>query len=69
MKITEEIYTRITAENAKLLQRKSDKMPAGKSILLGYTYFVSGKKLQSPVLEMPCDYEEIDEANVEEIES
>lgn len=48
------------AEEGKMLRRKSDGWEAGSEISLGYTYYIGGKKLDVPHLEVPEDYEEVD---------
>lgn len=50
----------IKAEKGKCLIRKSDNFFAGIEIALGYTYYINGKKLDEPLLEMPQDYMEVD---------
>ena len=50
----------IKAEKGKCLFRKSDGFFAGLEIALGYTYYIGGKKLEEPILEMPQDYEEVE---------
>lgn len=51
----------IIAEDGKLLRRISDGLEVGKEIHLGYTYYIGGKKLETPLLEKAEDYEEIDD--------
>lgn len=51
----------ITAEDGKVLKRISDGILFGKSISLGYTYYINNVLLDTPKLEKPEDYEEIDE--------
>ena len=51
----------IIAEDGKLLRRISDGLEVGKEIYLGYTYYIGGKKLETPLLEKAEDYEEIDD--------
>lgn len=50
----------ITATEGKVLRRKSDGWIAGNEIYLGYTYYLNGRKLDEPLLELPEHYEEID---------
>lgn len=58
---------KITAEEGKVFRRKSDGFIYGNEIYLGYTYYLGGKKLDEPHLEVPDDFEEIDkEENQEE---
>lgn len=57
MKIEE---NRLVASEGKFLRRISDNWIAGQEIYLGYTYYLDGKKLDEPLLELPDHYEEID---------
>ena len=50
----------IIADEGKVFQRKSDGFVYGKEIYLGYTYYIGGKKLDEPHLEVVEDFEEID---------
>ena len=50
----------IIADEGKIFQRKSDGFIYGKEIYLGYTYYIGGKKLDEPHLEVVEDFEEID---------
>lgn len=59
----------IVASEGKVFRRKSDGMIFDKEITLGYTYYIGGKLLDTPHLEVPEDFEEIDEiqeSNLEE---
>lgn len=49
----------IKAEKGKCLIRKSDGFFVGLEIALGYTYYINGKKLEEPLLELPEHFEEI----------
>lgn len=51
----------IIAQEGKIFRRKSDGMIFGKEISLGYTYYINGQKLDTPLLELPEHFEEIDE--------
>ncbi len=51
---------RIIAAEGKVLRRKSDGFIAGPELWIGYTYYLYGKKLDEPLLELPEHYEEID---------
>lgn len=53
----------IKASEGKVFRRKSDGFIFGNEISLGYTYIIGGKKLSEPHLEVPEDFEEIDEVN------
>lgn len=52
--------TLITADEGKLLRRKADQLVYGKSVNLGYTYYLHGAKLVTPFQELPEHFEEID---------
>ena len=59
MKIDELNNNHITAEEGKVLRRISDSQLFGNEIYLGYTYYLSGEKLEEPLLELSEHYEEI----------
>lgn len=61
MKIDELNNNHITAEEGKVFRRISDSQLFGNEIYLGYTYYLSGEKLEEPLLELPEHYEEIDD--------
>lgn len=50
----------LIASEGKILRRISDNWIAGQELYLGYTYYLAGKKLDEPLLELPEHYEEID---------
>jgi len=50
----------ITADENKIFRRNSDKKIYGNSVNLGYTYYINGKLLDEPLLELPEHYEEVD---------
>ena len=50
----------IKAAEGKVLRRISDGWIAGEEIYLGYTYYLGGRKLDQPLLELPEHYEEVD---------
>ena len=56
----------IKASEGKVFRRISDGFIFGKEINLGYTYYLGGKKLEEPLLELPEHFEEIDEPTKEE---
>ena len=56
----------IKADEGKIFRRISDGFIFGNEISLGYTYYLNGKKLKEPLLELPEHFEEIDEP-VEEV--
>ena len=55
----------IKASKGKVFRRISDGFIFGKEINLGYTYYLGGKKLEEPLLELPEHFEEIDESIME----
>lgn len=50
----------IQAEQGKELMRIADNMRFGQELTLGYTYYIGGVKLDTPKLEMPEDYTEVE---------
>ena len=56
----------IKASEGKVFRRISDGFIFGKEIYLGYAYYLGGKKLEEPLLELPEHFEEIDEPAREE---
>lgn len=52
--------TVLKAAEGKVLRRKSDGYIAGEEIYLGCTYYLNGRKLVEPLLELPEHYEEVD---------
>ena len=50
----------IIADEGKVFKRISDGFIYGEEIYLGYTYYIGGKKLDEPHLEVVEDFEEID---------
>lgn len=53
------------ADDKKVFQRKADKLIFGSEIYLGYTYYIDGKKLPEPKLEVIEDFEEIEDKEKE----
>lgn len=51
---------KIQAEDGKELMRIADNMRFGSELTLGYTYYIGGVKLDTPKLEMPEDYTEVE---------
>ncbi len=66
MKIDKLNNRHILADEGKVLRRISDGQLFGNEIYLGYTYYLSGEKLEEPLLELPEHYEEIDDPAEEE---
>ena len=56
----------ITASAGKVFKRKSDGLIYDDIINLGYTHYINGIRLETPHLEVPQDFEEIDKTEVEE---
>ncbi len=52
--------TILIADEGKVLRRKGTEDIFGDEISLGYSYYMSGKKLEIPHLDVPEDFEEID---------
>lgn len=59
--------TVITADKGKIFRRKGTNDTLGDELWLGYSYYINGEKLQEPHLDIPEDFEEIDEPIEEEI--
>lgn len=57
----------IIADENKKFVRKSDGVNYGHEVYLGYTYYIGGKLLEEPHLEVPEDFDEVD-MTPEEIE-
>ena len=55
----------IKAEEGLILRRKSDNFVAGTELYLGYTYYLDGKKLSTPIQELPEHYEEISQETID----
>ena len=51
----------IRAEEGMHFVRKSDGMNFGKTIILGYAYYLNGEKLAEPIIEKPSDFEEVED--------
>lgn len=60
MKIDESNSNHLIADLGKVLQRISDGQIFGEEIHLGYTYYLGGKLLPEPLLELPEHFIEID---------
>lgn len=60
MKIEQITFTKIIAEDGKILKRKNDGHYYGTEVTLGYNYYEAGVALSQPKLETPDDYEEVD---------
>jgi len=56
----------IYAEGDKYLRRILDKIVVGRSYALGYIYYLDGKKLPEPKLEVPGDFEEASDEEIKE---
>jgi len=51
---------KITADEGKLLLRKADNLLFGKELVLGYTWYINGERINPPHLEVPEDYRDSD---------
>jgi len=60
MTIDKENNRHIIADKGKVFRRIADGMLFGSDIYLGYTYYLGGVRLDTPKLEVPEDFEEID---------
>jgi hypothetical protein len=56
----------IIADEGKVFARIENGQVYGNEIFLGYTYYIGGKKLAEPHLDVVEDFEEIDEPQDEE---
>lgn len=56
----------IIADEGKVFARIEDGQVYGNEIFLDYTYYIGGKKLAEPHLDVVEDFEEIDEPQDEE---
>lgn len=56
----------IKANEGKVFRRIADGQIYGKEISLGYSYYINGVKLSEPHLDVPEDFEQIDEPVKEE---
>lgn len=50
----------IKAQEGKVFRRIADGMVFGNEMTLGYTHYLGGEKLETPLWELPEHYEEID---------
>ena len=57
------------SDEGKVFKRKSDGFIFGNEIYLGYTYYLNGKKLSKPKLEVIEDFEEVEDIYNKEIEN
>lgn len=56
---------KITADEGKLLLRKADNLLFGKELVLGYTHYINGERVNPPHLEVPEDYRDSDYIEVD----
>lgn len=56
---------KITADEGKLLLRKTDNLLFGKELTLGYTWYINGELQDPPHLEVPEDYQDSDYIEVQ----
>ena len=57
--------THITAEEGKVFKRISDGFIYGNEIHLGYTYYLGGEILETPLLELPEHFEEVEKPELD----
>lgn len=55
----------IIADEGKIFRRKNTEEIFGKEIYLGYSYYIEGVLQDPPHLDVPNDFEEIDEPDRE----
>lgn len=53
-------FTVILAEEGKVFKRRNSEEIYGNELALGYSYYIDGKRLDAPHLDVPEDFEEID---------
>lgn len=56
-----QIDNHIIADEGKVFRRIEDEKVYGSDIYLGYSYYISGELLSEPHLDVPEDFEEIDD--------
>lgn len=66
MTIDKENDKHIIADEGNVFQRISDGCIMGREVYLGYTYYLNGKKLETPLLEIPEHFREIDEEDADD---
>ena len=59
----------IRADEGKVFRRIIDRQIYGKEIILGYSYYINGIKLDTPHLDTLDDFEQIDEPTNESVEA
>lgn len=55
----------LRADEGKTLRRKRDGLLFGSEIHLGYTWYINGKKLTTPLKELPEHYEELSQEEID----
>ena len=58
----------IIAEEGKTFRRKGTEDIFGHEIYLGKSYYISGVKLETPHTDIPEDFEEIDDPDLEPVQ-
>lgn len=56
-----QVNNHIIADSDKVFRRIADGKIYGKEIYLGYSYYIGGRLLDTPHLDVPEDFEEIDD--------
>lgn len=56
--------TIIQAEQGKVFKRKNSKDIYGNEIALGYSHYIDGVKLKEPHLDVPEDFEEVEQEDL-----
>ena len=65
MTIDKDNEKHIIADEGKVFKRIEDGHLYGKEIYLGYSYYIGGVKLDEPHLDVPEDFEEVDDETPE----
>ena len=67
MKIDTNNQNHILAEEGMVFKRISDGFIYGEELYLGYTYYLGGELLETPLLELPEHFEEVEKPIENEI--
>ena len=66
MTVDKENPKHIIADEGKVFKRIEDGQLYGKEIYLGYSYYINGVKLDEPHLDVPEDFEEVEDETPED---